>query len=68
MWQQAGRFAAVGVEIGFAMAIGVFGGRYLDGKFDTEPLLFWIGFTVGLGAAVKALVDATKSAWANMNK
>ncbi len=64
--KQVGLFAAVGLEIGFAMAIGVFGGRYLDEEFSTKPLFFWLGFVIGLGAAVKALVDAAKSARANM--
>ena len=48
------------------MAIGVFGGRYLDEKFDTAPILFWVGFLIGLGAAIKAVVDVANAARANM--
>ena len=61
-WKKAGRLSAVGLEMGFAMAIGVLGGGYLDDHFGTTPVLFWIGFAVGLGAAVKALYDGVRVA------
>lgn len=61
MFRQAGRHAAVGLEIGIAVAIGVLGGKYLDTKLGTEPIFFWIGFGLGIGAAVKALVDAARA-------
>lgn len=62
MFEQAGRHAAVGLEIGIAMAIGLIGGNYLDSKLDTEPIFFWIGFGLGIGAAAKALLDAARAA------
>lgn len=62
MFKQAGRHAAVGLEIGIAMAIGLIGGNYLDSKLDTKPIFFWIGFCLGIGAAVKALVDTVRAA------
>jgi len=42
--------------------IGVFGGGYLDEKLGTAPVLFWIGFAVGLGAAAKAVYDGVRVA------
>jgi F0F1-type ATP synthase assembly protein I len=48
--------------MGIAVIIGVAGGGYLDGLFDTAPVLFWIGFAVGLGAAAKALYDGVRVA------
>jgi len=48
--------------MGFAIAIGVLGGGYLDDRLGTAPVLFWIGFVVGLGAAVKALYDGVRVA------
>jgi F0F1-type ATP synthase assembly protein I len=60
MWKQAGRLSAIGLEMGFAVSLGVLGGGYLDDRFGTKPLLFWIGFAVGLGAAVKAVVDGAR--------
>ncbi|MDJ0762556.1 MAG: AtpZ/AtpI family protein [Myxococcota bacterium] len=62
MLRQAGRFAAVGLEMGIAVAIGIFGGRYLDEKFDSAPVFFWIGFVLGVGAAGKAVFDAFRMA------
>lgn len=60
MWRQATRFLAVGTEMGIAVAIGILGGHYLDDKLGTEPILFWVGFSFGLGAAGKALFDAAR--------
>lgn len=48
--------------MGLAIAIGAFGGRYLDGFFKTEPVLFWIGLVIGSGAAVKAFLRAAREA------
>ena len=61
MWKQAGRLSAIGLEMGFAVSIGVLGGGYLDDRFGTKPVLFWLGFAIGLGAAVKALVDGARA-------
>ena len=56
MWRLAGRYSAVGIEMAAAVAIGTLGGQWLDGKFGTEPYLFWFGFVVGVGAAVRAIM------------
>jgi F0F1-type ATP synthase assembly protein I len=61
MWSVAGSTGAVGLEIALAIGIGYFGGRYLDGRFGTEPWLAWVGFAAGVGAAVKALVRVVRS-------
>ncbi len=31
--------------------VGLFGGRWLDSKFDTEPILLIIGVILGFGSA-----------------
>ena len=61
-WKKAGRLSAVGLEMGIAIAIGVVGGGYLDDRLGTTPVLFWIGFALGLGAAAKALYDGVRMA------
>ena len=66
MVRQVMRFAALGTEMGIAIAIGVFGGMYLDTKFDSEPVFFGVGFVLGLGAAAKAIIDASKLAMKNL--
>ena len=60
MWRLAGSTGAIGMEIGIAISVGYFGGRYLDSLWGTEPWLFWIGLYAGLGASVKALVRVTR--------
>jgi len=50
---------AVGLEMGFAVAIGYFIGAWLDGKFGTTYLGL-LGLFVGVGAAGKALWDLAR--------
>ena len=68
MLKQSGRFAAVGLEMGFAIALGILGGKYLDEYFETTPVLFWVGLGLGLGAAAKAVYDAAKRARKTMER
>jgi len=67
MWKQAGRLSSIGLEMGVAVTIGILGGKYLDGRFDTKPLFFWIGLAVGFGAAVKAVYDGVRIARRSMD-
>ena len=60
MWRIAGSTGAVGFEVAVAIAIGYFGGHWLDGKLRTGPWLTIIGFVAGVGAAIKALVRVTR--------
>jgi F0F1-type ATP synthase assembly protein I len=60
MLRTAGFAGAAGLEMAVAIAIGYFGGRFLDSKLDTTPWLTWIGFAAGVGAAVKAIVRVVR--------
>ena len=60
MWRIAGSTGAVGFEVAVAIAIGYFGGQWLDQKFGTTPWLTIVGFVAGVGAAIKALVRVTR--------
>lgn len=62
MWRKAARFAAVGLEMGLAVAIGYLGGAWLDGKLGTAPYLGLAGLVLGVGAAGKALWDTARTA------
>ena len=46
--------------MGMSVLIGILGGLYLDNKFDTNPVFFWLGFVLGVGAAAKSIVNITK--------
>lgn len=61
LWRIAGSTGAVGIEVAVAIAIGYFGGHWLDGKLRTGPWLTIIGFVAGIGAAIKALVRVTRA-------
>lgn len=56
----ATRVSAVGLEMVLAIVVGYFGGRWLDGRFDTAPYLAYVGLAVGLIAGFKALVTVAK--------
>ena len=60
MWAIVGSTGSVGLEISFAIGIGYFAGRYLDGKLGTAPWLAWIGFAAGIGAGIKALIRVAR--------
>jgi F0F1-type ATP synthase assembly protein I len=43
-----------------AVAIGFFGGRWLDGAFGTAPVLQWVGLGLGTAAAGMAIVRVAR--------
>lgn len=53
-------YATVGIEIVLSVALGFFGGRWLDDKLHTAPALMVLGFFFGVGAAIKAVLRASK--------
>ena len=61
LWRLAGSTSAVGIEIAAAIAIGYFGGNYLDHKFGTQPWLMYLGLLAGVGAAIKALARVARA-------
>ncbi len=61
MLRTAAIVGAAGIEMSISIAIGYFGGRYLDGKFGSTPWLTWIGFAAGVGAAIKAVIRIVKT-------
>lgn len=50
------RISAIGFQFCFSIAIGALGGRWLDGKFGTEPWLLILGLVLGAIAAYRDLV------------
>ncbi len=44
------------------MAVGLFGGSWLDKKFGTTPWLTGIGLTYGIAAAARAIYRTLKQA------
>ena len=61
-WKGVGSYATVGLEFTLSVVVGLFVGRWLDGRFDTRPWLTLIGFTYGLAAGGRAIYRALKRA------
>jgi ATP synthase protein I len=50
--RSVGAISTVGLSFVFAIVLGAWGGRVLDGWLGTGPVLFIAGFFVGLAAGV----------------
>ncbi len=61
LWRLAGKYSAVGIELAVAIALGYFGGEWIDGKIGTAPYLKWIGLACGIVAGFKGLYDAVRT-------
>jgi ATP synthase protein I len=55
-----GRYGAVGLELLLSIAVGYYGGHWLDGKFGTRWIAF-IGFLLGCYAGFRALFRVAKT-------
>lgn len=59
-WKALGTYGTLGLEIILSVALGLFGGQWLDKKLDTGGWLTWIGFAYGLAAAGRAIYRAMR--------
>ncbi len=57
-WRGLGSFGTLGLEIVLCIALGFFGGKWLDEKIGTTPYLSLAGFVFGLAAAIKGVMRA----------
>jgi F0F1-type ATP synthase assembly protein I len=58
--KSSGRLSTLGLDVVLSVLFGFFGGRWLDGRFGTEPVLAMVGFVFGLAAAGRFLYRATQ--------
>jgi ATP synthase protein I len=56
------QYASLGLEMGIAVILGIWGGKFLDNRLGTAPIFLWLGFGLGVGAAIKSLVNIAKKA------
>ncbi len=61
-WKGVGTYGTVGLELALSIFLGLFVGRWLDGKFDTAPWLTILGVGYGVAAGIRALYRAAKQA------
>ncbi len=62
MWELAGRYSAIGIEMAIALCLPTLLGVWADRRYGTAPWLFLFGLVVGLGAAAQAVYRAVKMA------
>lgn len=58
--KEIGYFSTLGLQVAFAVIIGFFFGKWLDGKFNTHPWLTYIFLLVGILAAFRNIGYAIK--------
>jgi len=52
--------SSVGLEMGIAVLIGLFLGRYLDGRLGTTPWLLIVGTCLGMAAGMMGVFRAMR--------
>jgi F0F1-type ATP synthase assembly protein I len=62
MWKVAGRYSALGIEIGVAVAMGAWGGSWLEQRYGFAPWGVVFGLIIGIGAAISSAYRAVKQA------
>jgi ATP synthase protein I len=61
-WKGMASYGTVGLEFGLSLLVGLFGGRWLDGKLGTHHWLTVIGAGFGIAAGYRAIYRAAKAA------
>lgn len=60
MYKGLGGFGTLGLEFVISILIGLFGGQWLDRRFDTAPWFMWFGLAFGIAMCVNATLRALK--------
>jgi F0F1-type ATP synthase assembly protein I len=55
---QSLKMSSVGIEFALSVVIGMFAGRWLDGRVGTQPWLMLVGVIIGFAAGLRSLVRA----------
>ncbi len=58
--RELGYFASLGISVALSVFIGLFIGIWLDGKFETAPILMFVGLAVGIAAGFNNIIKAGK--------
>ena len=58
--RELGYFASLGMSVALSIFIGLFIGLWLDKKFDTAPVLMFIGLAFGIAAGFTNILRAGK--------
>lgn len=55
---RAASYSTVGLELALSIVFGLLGGRWLDGRFGTEPVLTFVGLGFGMAAGFRFVYRA----------
>ncbi len=58
--RELGYFASLGMSVALSIFIGLGIGIWLDKKFDTEPVLLFVGLAFGIAAGFSNIIRAGK--------
>jgi len=61
-WKGVGSYATVGLEFALSLLVGLFGGRWLDGKLGTAHWFTFIGLGFGVAAGFRSIYRAAQAA------
>ncbi|MBB6176143.1 F0F1-type ATP synthase assembly protein I [Anoxybacillus tengchongensis] len=63
-----GLMTAISSQLVGSVLVGIFGGRFVDERFSTEPLFLVIGLLLGLSAGVYATIRLIRSFFSGEEK
>ncbi|WP_461201756.1 AtpZ/AtpI family protein [Anoxybacillus sp. TBDG-1] len=63
-----GLMTAISSQLAGSILVGIFGGRFVDERFSTEPLFLIIGLLLGLAAGVYATIRLIRSFFSGEEK
>jgi len=56
------KLTSVGLEFSISVLLGLFGGRWIDGKLGSEPWLMILGLALGVTAGLRSLIRTARQA------
>jgi len=61
-WKGVGSYSTVGLELALSILVGLFGGRWLDARYQAGGWLTVLGLGFGIAAGVRAVLRALRLA------
>lgn len=54
------QLGSIGIELALSTVLGLLGGRWLDRKFGTDPVLTILGLLIGIAAGFRSLLRVAR--------
>jgi ATP synthase protein I len=59
-WKEYGRYGSVGIELVLSMAIGYYGGRWVDARLSGHGWITLLGFVAGVVVGFRAIFNVSQ--------